>query len=132
MAAQRSHAQHHEWEQRQRRENVMQFGIAVDVEDADVPVLPGDAPEMAPLTGVLQVLRARLLGRLQALDVSGIETVGNLYFHVDLKEHRQPLFGAAMLMAGRLARSRRKKPTRSSSRVIPRPGASGTAIPKSP
>src|SRR5260370_11775334 len=132
MAAQRSHAHDHEREQRQRREDGMQFGIAFDVEDADVAVLPGDAPEMAHVTGALQVLRARFFGCLQALEVSRVETVGNLYFHVDLKEHRQPLFGAAMLMAGRPVRSRRKNPIRSSSSEIPSPGASGPPIPNPP
>ena len=45
----------------------MQLGSVLDVEDADVAVLPGDAPEMAPLPGALQVLR----GALQGITVIG-------------------------------------------------------------
>jgi hypothetical protein len=56
MAAQRHHLDLHVGEQRQRRQQRVQLVDAADVEDADVGVLAGDAPQVAPLALFLQAL----------------------------------------------------------------------------
>jgi hypothetical protein len=60
MAAQRCDVDAHVGEQRQRHQQRVQLFVAGDVEDADVGVLPGDAPQVAPAALFLQALRERL------------------------------------------------------------------------
>src|SRR5471030_927874 len=65
VAAQRHQLDLHVREQRQPGQQRVQLVDAVDVEHADVGVLAGDAPQVAPLAAFLQPLRHGLLGRLQ-------------------------------------------------------------------
>jgi hypothetical protein len=59
MAQQGHHFDLHKWEQRQRRQHGVQFIVVPDIEDADVRVLPGNAPQVAPGAGLLQFCSAR-------------------------------------------------------------------------
>src|SRR3546814_6796178 len=131
MAAQRGHRDPHVGEQRQPGQDLVQFLVAVDVEDAVVGVLADHAPDVAPLAAALQLLRVRLLARLDVIGDVGRQVGGDLDVHSYLEKHGQaPLLELAWVALARLtvrvARSRRKNCTRSSSRVMPRPGPSGT------
>src|SRR3546814_13549720 len=79
----------------------------------------------------LQLLRVRLLARLDVIGDVGRQVGGDLDVHSYLEKHGQaPLLESAWVALARLtvrvARSRRKNCTRPSSRVMPRPGPSGT------
>nr|GEU28163.1 hypothetical protein [Tanacetum cinerariifolium] len=87
MAAQRHHFDGHVREQRQRREQrVQRVGIG-HVEDADVGVLAGDAPQVAPLAAALQVLRERALGGFQGVGLVGRHGRRQLDVHSDVEQH---------------------------------------------
>src|SRR3546814_21110955 len=79
----------------------------------------------------LQLLRVRLLARLDVIGDVGRQVGGDLDVHSYLEKHGQAhLLELAWVALARLtvlvARSRRQNCTRSSSRVIPRPGPSCT------
>src|SRR5690606_1069075 len=87
VAAQRRHRDAHVGEQRQAGQEPVQLLVAVHVENAVVGVLAGHAPDVAPLAAALQLLRVRLLARL---DVGGdvFGQVGrDLDVHPDLEKH---------------------------------------------
>lgn len=52
----------------------MQLAGALDPEDTDVGPLANDSPEMKPLALTLQLSRALVLKRTQALDLLGIRS----------------------------------------------------------
>ena len=64
------------------------FVHARDIEDADVRVAPGDAPQVAPRAGALQLLRARALGGLQPLGERRVHVGRQAHVHLDVEEHR--------------------------------------------
>src|SRR3546814_13084385 len=79
----------------------------------------------------LQLLRVRLLARLDVIGDVGRQVGGDLDVHSYLEKHGQaPLLELAWVALARLtvrvARSRRQNCTRSSSSLIPRPGPSST------
>src|SRR5690606_13728631 len=57
VSAQGRHLDLHEGVEGQRLQQLVQLVDAVDIEDADVGVLAGDAPDVAPFAAVLQLLR---------------------------------------------------------------------------
>src|SRR3546814_2620516 len=110
---------------RQPGQELVQCLGAVGVEDAVVGVLADDAPDVAPLAAALQLLRVRLLARLDVVGDVDRQVGGDLDVHSYLEKHGQaPLLVVAWVALARLtvrvARSRRKNCTRSSSRVMPR------------
>jgi hypothetical protein len=74
MPAKRCHLCLHERMQRQRLEDLVQLARALDPEDTDVGPLANDPPEMKPLALTLQLSRALVLKRAQALDLLGIRS----------------------------------------------------------
>jgi hypothetical protein len=77
----------HVREEREVPEQVVQLGVAGDVEDAEVGVLPGDAPDVGPLAGALQFLAVGLLFREELRAGAGVHVGGQVYFHVDGEQH---------------------------------------------
>jgi hypothetical protein len=65
----------------------MQLVMVGHIEDTDVRVLPGDAPQVAPCGGAPLSLRARLLLGLQKFEAIGIDTVRHTHFHANAVQH---------------------------------------------
>jgi hypothetical protein len=65
----------------------MQFVGALNVENADVRVLPNNPPQMAPGAVALQLLRARLLIRAQFVDMLRIGVMRDVYVHANMEQH---------------------------------------------
>src|SRR5688500_14209939 len=74
MARQRGDADVQVGEERESGEQLVQLVDGLDVEDADVRVAPGDAPEMRPPPVAVQ--------RLRVLALAGLELLGLLRGHV--------------------------------------------------
>jgi hypothetical protein len=74
MTTKRRHLCFHEGMQRQRLQDLMKFARALDPENTDVGPLANDSPEMKPLALTLQLGRALVLKRAQALDLLGIHS----------------------------------------------------------
>src|SRR5260370_29102362 len=106
--------------------------MARHVEDADVRVASGDAPQVAPLAVPLELLGELAFRPLEVVGLRGRHVMGQANIHFDLEQHDQalPIFG--MLCVRSTGRSRRKKSMRSSSSSMPRPGLFGTFKVKSP
>ena len=76
MMAESGHLDLHERIEGQRTQNFMEFGGALHIEEADVRVLAGDAPEMEPLALQLQFLCPLVLLRAELFDLSASASCG--------------------------------------------------------
>jgi hypothetical protein len=65
----------------------MKFRIAFDIEDADVRVATGDAPDVPPFADALQLLETLFLARLEAVGLFRVEVQRDADVHLDHDEH---------------------------------------------
>src|SRR5690606_7465986 len=77
----------HERKQRKGADKVMQLLDVLDIENADVRVLPGNAPEVAPLALALELLRSCPLHSLQLIGTDRVKVVGDANIHANMKQH---------------------------------------------
>src|SRR3954451_17464149 len=77
----------HEGEQRQGGQNAVQLVVAFDIEDADVRIVAGDAPQVPPLAGALKVLGFRLFFGFQPLESLRVDIVRRAHIHADAVQH---------------------------------------------
>jgi hypothetical protein len=88
MPCERRHLDGHEGKQRQRAEDGVQLVMVGHVEDADLRVGAGDAPQMAPGAVALQRLGAGLLGCLQLVELRRRQVARRVDVHADVVAHR--------------------------------------------
>ena len=78
----------HVGEERQVPEDLVQFLVVLDVEDAEVGVLPDASPDVHPGARLLQVLAVRLLARHQVRAHPGVEVARQVDVHPYREQHR--------------------------------------------
>src|SRR5690606_31629882 len=83
VPAQRRDLDVHEGKQRQGADDVVQFLHVRHVEDAEVRILAGEAPQVPPLALTLQLLGALALDALQFGGAVGVEIDGDADIHAD-------------------------------------------------
>lgn len=90
MVTKRRYLDLHKGVKRQRIQNVVQFGRAFHLEDADVRVLPCDAPQMQPLALLLELLRTLVLLLAQVFDLFRVRIMRNPDGNLHMEQHVNP------------------------------------------
>src|SRR5271169_2630026 len=100
MTAERGHLDFHERIEGKRVQNLVEFGRAVDVENADVRVFARDAPKVQPLTSHLELLCPLVLLSAQLFDLLCVRAEGNSDRDADVKQHGVSLSSRDRATAG--------------------------------
>src|SRR5450830_81325 len=87
MAAQCLDLDLHVGKQRQAQQQVMQFGGAGDVENADVGIASDYPPQMPPLAAALQTVGQFALAAFERIGGFLRHAVRQLHVHGDFKQH---------------------------------------------
>src|SRR5580658_4142973 len=87
MVAEGGHLNLHEGVKGQRVQNFVEFVRAFHIENADISILAGDAPEMHPLTLQLEFLRALVLLRTELFNLLLVRVMGDADGDAHVEQH---------------------------------------------